>query len=232
MPVMSRAEARHPHRVLFAALALTLALPAAAQAPNATTRDQAVVREGVVREQQGTRISENIPPIPPELVERLNRYQNTRGAGVAGWTRDGCLLVSTRFAETAQAHRVCEPLGMREQLTFHAEPVGGLTPAPAKSKLDGFVFSKDVGGNEFSQLYWFDFGSRATTMLTDGKRSQNNGALFSDDGTQLAYSSTSRNGTDTDVWLRDMRSATARPLVTAGGNWSALDFSPDGKALL
>ena len=69
-------------------------------------------------------------------------------------------------------------------------------------------------------------------MLTDGKRSQNNGALFSDDGTQLAYSSTSRNGTDTDVWLRDMRSGTAKPLVTAGGNWSAMDFSPDGKQLL
>src|SRR5688572_31246649 len=156
MPVMSRAEARHPHRVLFAALALTLALPAAAQAPNATTRDQAVVREGVVREQQGTRISENIPPIPPELVLRLNRYQNTRGAGVAGWTRDGCLLISTRFAETAQAHRVCQPMGMREQLTFYPEPVSGLTPAPADAWRDGFVFANDKGGDEFAQLYWFD----------------------------------------------------------------------------
>ena len=70
-----------------------------------------------------------MPAVPAELLERLNRYQNTRGASLAGWTRDGCLLVSTRFAETAQAHRVCEPLGMREQLTFHPEPVTGLVPA-------------------------------------------------------------------------------------------------------
>ena len=43
----------------------------------------------VVREEVGNRISENIPAIPAELIDRLNRYQNTRGAGVAGWTKDG-----------------------------------------------------------------------------------------------------------------------------------------------
>jgi dipeptidyl aminopeptidase/acylaminoacyl peptidase len=221
---------RHPHRLLFAALTLAIALPTAAQAP--TTNAQAVVREDVVREQQGTRISENIPPIPPELIERLNRYQNTRGAGVAGWTRDGCLLISTRFAETAQAHRVCQPMGMREQLTFYTEPVGGLTPAPANAWRDGFVFAKDKGGDEFAQLYWFDAQTRATTLLTDGKRSQNGGTVISRDGTLLAYGSTARNGTDRDVWVRDTKTGAARVLVDAGGNWSAMDFSPDGKGLL
>ena len=216
----------HRH-VLTVALTLSCVLPAAAQ-----TAAESVVREEVVREQQGTRISENIPPIPPELVERLNRYQNTRGAGVAGWTRDGCLLISTRFAETAQAHRVCQPMGMREQLTFHPEPVGGLTPAPANAWRDGFVFAKDKGGDEFAQLYWFDAQTRATTLLTDGKRSQNGGTVISRDGGLLAYGSTARNGTDRDVWVRDTRSGETRALVTAGGNWNAMDFSPDGKRLL
>ena len=113
---------RQPHRLLFAALTLACAVPAAAQAP-------------VQREEVGNRISENIPAIPAALIDTLNRYQNTRGASVAGWTRDGCLLVSTRFAETAQAHRVCQPLGMREQLTFYPEPVSGITPAPARHLL-------------------------------------------------------------------------------------------------
>ena len=211
---------RHP---LF--LSTLMAISTAASAADAPTA-------AVQREVVGTRTSENIPAIPAELLEQLNRYQNTRGAGVAGWTKDGCLLISTRFAETAQAHRVCEPMGMREQLTFYPEPVNGLTTVPAAAKQDGFVFAKDVGGNEFSQLYWFDFGTRAITMLTDGKRSQNNGALFSDDGTQLAYSSTARNGKDTDVWVRDVKSGVARPVVTEGGSWSAMDFSPDGKQLL
>jgi dipeptidyl aminopeptidase/acylaminoacyl peptidase len=213
-------------RLPVAALALAC-LPAFAQsAANAVTRVE------VVREEQGNRVSENIPAIPAELIEQLNRYQNTRGAALAGWTRDGCLLISTRFAETAQAHRVCEPMGTREQLTFYPEPLGGIAIAPSTSKLDGFVFGKDKGGDEFSQLYWFDFASRNTSLLTDGKRTQNGGALFSRDGSRMAYSSTARNGTDTDIWVRDAATAQARVLVKEGGSWSAQDFSPDGKRLL
>ncbi|MEO7014227.1 MAG: S9 family peptidase [Dokdonella sp.] len=208
-----------------ASLSFAVALPVMAQ-------DAAPGKDAVVREEVGTRISENIPAIPAALINQLNRYQNTRGAGVAGWTREGCLLISTRFAETSQAHRVCQPMAMREQLTFFSEPVGSLSPAPLASSHDGFVFSRDVGGNEFSQLFWFDLGSRETTLLTDGKRSQNRGPLFSADGKLLAFSSTSRNGKDTDIWVRDMQTGKSRPVLTDGGYWSALDFSADGKQLL
>ena len=207
--------------------ALLSALPVALACSAAFAQAPAVQRETV-----GNRTSENIPALPPALVEQLNRYQNTRGAGVAGWTRDGCLLVSTRFAETAQVHRVCQPLGMREQLTFYPEPVAGITPVPAAAKANGFVFAKDKGGDEFSQLYWFDFDSRATTLLTDGKRSQNGGTVFSRDGARIAYASTARNGTDRDVWVRDVATGQSRALLTEGGSWAALDFSPDGQRLL
>jgi len=203
-----------------AMLALVCSLPASAQTAE------------VKREEVGNRISENIPPIPAELVERLNRYQNTRGASLAGWTRGGCLLIGTRFAETSQAHRVCQPLGMREQLTFYPEPLGEVSPAPSKSARDGFVFSRDKGGDEFSQLYWFDDATRAVTLLTDGQRTQNREALFSRDGRRLAYSSTARNGTDTDVWVRDVAGGEGRAVVTEGGSWGAMDFSPDGRRLL
>ena len=206
--------------VLSLLLAASCAAPALAQAP------------AVQRIETGNRASESIPEIPRALIDRLNRYQNTRGASVAGWTRDGCLVINTRFAETSQVHRVCQPLGMREQLTFYPEPASGVEVAPAGSGRDGFVFGKDVGGNEFAQLYWFDLATREATLLTDGQRTRNTSALFSNDGRLLAYSSNARNGTDTDVWLRDMASGEAKPLVTAGGNWSALDFSPDGKRLL
>ncbi len=211
--------------VFSIALILSTVLPAFAQAP-------AVKPGAVVREEQGNRVSENLPAIPAELIEKLNRYQNTRGASFAGWTKQGCVLIGTRFAETVQAHRVCQPLGMREQLTFYPEPVSGLTAAPAKAWRDGFVFAKDRGGDEFSQLYWFDEATRAITLLTDGKRTQNNGAVLSRDGGLMAYTSTVRNGTDRDVWVRDTRAGTARALVTAGGSWSAMDFSPDGQRLL
>jgi len=214
---------KNARTVLFAAL--LAALPASAQ--NAD-----VERTDVKRDVVGNRASENIPAIPAALIEQLNRYQNTRGAGLAGWTRDGCLLISTRFAETAQAHRVCQPLGMREQLTFYPEPIGGITPAPAQAWRDGFVFARDKGGDEFSQLYWFDGPTRSVHLLTDGKRSQNGGTTLSRDGGLMAYSSTARNGTDRDVWLRNTRTGETKLLVAAGGNWSPMDFSPDGTKLL
>ncbi len=209
--------------LLAAALALAAlpALPAFAQAPAA-----------VQREVVGNRTSENIPAIPPALIEQLNRYQNTRGAGVEGWTAEGCLLVSTRFAETAQAHRVCQPLGMREQLTFYPEPVAGIAVAPAQSPRKGFVFAKDRGGDEFSQLYWFDLASRDVQLLSDGKRSQNGGPVFSDDGRWLAYAGTGRNGKDRDIYLRDMQGGTGKRVLETEGSWSALGFSPDNTQLL
>jgi len=58
------------------------------------------------RLEAGNRISENLPEIPPELIDSLNQYQNTRGASFAGWTTKGCMFISTRFADTGQAHRV------------------------------------------------------------------------------------------------------------------------------
>ena len=72
--------------LLRLALALVVAAPAYAQ-------DAAIVREEI-----GNRVSENVPAIPAELIERLNRYQNTRGASFAGWLDDGSMLITTRFA--------------------------------------------------------------------------------------------------------------------------------------
>lgn len=203
---------------LLLCLAL-MAPPALADAP------------AVTRVEVGNRVSENLPEVPAELVERLDRYQNTRGASFAGWLEDGSLIVTTRFAETNQAHRVRTPLGMREQLTFYREPINAVGTAPAPGA-DGFVFGKDVGGSEFWQLFWYDLASREVTMLTDGKRSQNTTPLWSHDGGRMAWASTARNGTDYDLWVRDMATGEARIVLKEGGLWTPMDFSPDGKRLL
>ena len=212
------------------ALGLALALPVWAQSEAEAFADATQPPAQVERIEQGNRVTEHVPEMPADLLERLDRYQNTRGAAVDGWTHDGCLLVSTRFAETSQVHRVCQPLGMREQLTFYPEPVAQVTAANATSQ--GFVFAKDRGGDEFSQLYWFDDQSRETRLLTDGGRSQNGSIVLSADGVLMAYSSTARNGSDRDIVLRDMRSGQSRVLLQAGGSWAPLDFSPDGGRLL
>ncbi len=207
--------------ILFALALVSSAVPASA---TATAPDER-------REEVGNRVSENVPAIPAELVERLNRYQNTRGATFAGWLDDGGLLISTRFVETNQVHRVAAPLGMREQLTFYPEPLIDPQAAPAAGP-DGFVFGKDVGGSEFWQLYFYDLGAREVRLLTDGGRSRNESALWSHDGRRIAYTSTARNGRDSDIWVREVGGGEPKLVLDEGGTWFATDFSPDGRQLL
>jgi dipeptidyl aminopeptidase/acylaminoacyl peptidase len=182
-----------------------------------------------VRVEAGNRITENVPAIPAALTDELQRYANTRGAALGGWLADGSgLLIGTRFANTVQVHRVKMPGGAREQLTFYDEPIADIAANPKKN---GFVFAKDVGGSEFWQLFDFDLATRNTRLLTDGK-SRNASPVWSHDGTKLAYSSTERNGTDTDVWVLDPATGQKKAVVTNGGSWEATDFSHDGKELL
>jgi hypothetical protein len=61
--------------------------------------------------------AEEMPPIPLELAERARPYLEARGAGFAGWdpgTR--AVLISTRFANVNQLHRVESPMGARTQI--------------------------------------------------------------------------------------------------------------------
>src|SRR5262249_16544596 len=113
-------------------------------------------------------------------------------------------------------------------LTFYDEPIASIASNPKRA---GFVFGKDIGGSEFWQLYWFDLATREIRLLTDGK-SRNAAPLWSHDGAKLAYSSTERNGPDTDVWVLDPLRGEKKDMVAKGGSWQATDFSRDGKQLL
>ncbi len=188
----------------------------------------AFAAEAPKRVERGNLVMEGVPEIPAELTERLNRYQQVRAAAFSGWLPDGTTLVSTRFGETAQIHRVEKPLGARTQLTFYPEPIGAALPHPKKN---GFVFSKDTGGNEFFQFYYFDITTGEARLLTDGK-SRNTSAVFSRDGERLAFSTTRRNGKDVDIHLVVLDGKPSQPVLEKEGEWTALDFSPDGKTLL
>ena len=174
--------------------------------------------------------AEEIPPIPAALMEELAPYTEFRTAALIDWhpTRRE-MLISTRFGQSPQIHRVTEPGGARTQLTFYPDRVQGLRYRP-----DGgsFLFSKDIGGGEWYQIYSYDTRTGRATLLTDGK-SRNMGALWSRDGAHFAYASTRRNGRDMDIYVGvPEHPEEARRVVEAdSGGWEAEDFSPDGKSL-
>ena len=178
-------------------------------------------------------VAAGIPPIPKGIAEAVGAYSEARSASVLDWhPRERSLLVATRFADTPQVHEVRGPGAARRQRTFFRDRVGAATYPPAG---DGgsFVFSKDIGGNEFAQNWRLDGGSPQPTLLTDGS-SKNSLGPWSNSGDRLAYTSTRRTRKDTDLYIVDPRDPTSDKLVAEveGGGWAPLDWSPDDQQLL
>lgn len=175
--------------------------------------------------------SSGIPAIPDSLVDAVDRYTEFRTAGMESWhpvKRE--LLIKTRFADTAQVHRVGFPAAERKQLTFFKDSVTSASYQPTTG--DYFVFAKDAGGNENYQLFKFDTKSGAIELLTDGQ-SRNTAGPWSNKGDQMAYESNRRNKKDMDIYV--MNPLTKRERLVAemeGGGFSVSDWSPDDKSLL
>jgi dipeptidyl aminopeptidase/acylaminoacyl peptidase len=177
-------------------------------------------------------VVDGIPKIPASIAESVDRYSNYRAANFASWhpTRRQ-MLVSTRFADVPEIHLVKMPGGARSQLTFYPDAVTSAQYEPTRG--DYFVFSKDVGGGEFYQLYRYELDSADITLLTDGK-SRNTGAVWWEGGGKLAYGSTRRTGKDVDLWVVSPAEPKSDHMVAKleGGGWMALDWSPDGEKIL
>jgi dipeptidyl aminopeptidase/acylaminoacyl peptidase len=175
-------------------------------------------------------VADGIPAVPVELAAKTRPYMEFRTAGFVGWhPADKSMLIATRFANTAQLHRVAAPMAARKQLSFEAEPVANGSWAPKRG--DILLVQKDVGGGEFFQIYALKDGR--LTLLTDGK-SRNQGNAWSDDGELFAYSSTRRNGTDSDLYVMDPRDPASNRMVAEvkGGGWALVAFAPDKKSAI
>ncbi|HEX6226611.1 MAG TPA: prolyl oligopeptidase family serine peptidase [Chryseolinea sp.] len=178
-------------------------------------------------------VVEGIPAIPGDLIQEVKNYTEYRAASFAAWhPQKREMLISTRFANTNQLHYVKMPGGDRKQITFFDEPITSATFEPNKG--DYFLFLKDIGGNEFSQIYRYDLLTRQSTLLTDGKRSQNGGIDWSNKGDRIAYGSTKRNGQDRDIYILDPLDASSNRMVVenTGGGWGVADWSGDDSKLL
>jgi len=178
-------------------------------------------------------VVDGIPAISSSIIGDVKSYTESRGAGLVAWhPKKKEILISTRFGNSSQLHDVKMPGGDRKQITFFDEPVGGANYEPKNG--DYFIFNKDIGGNEFAQLYKFDINTKKVTLLTDGKRSQNGGVVWNKKENAIAYSSTSRNGADRDIYTMDPNNIASNKLVVQniGGGWSIVDWSVNDEQLL
>ena len=177
-------------------------------------------------------VLDNVPAIPASLAETAGRYAENRSAFPSDWhPQRREMLIGTRFGNTYQTHLVKMPGGARQQLTFFTEPVYGGSFHPRGG--DYFIFSRDVGGGEWYQLFRYDLATRNSTLLTDGK-SRNLLGPWSTRGDLIAYTSTRRSGQDTDLWVMNPADPKTDHLLTqlSGGGWRPEDWSPDDKKIL
>lgn len=177
-------------------------------------------------------IVENIPPIPVSIAEKADQYGEFRTAILFDWhpTRRE-MLIGTRFADVPQVHVLKIPGGARTQLTFFPDRVQGATYQPNNGNY--FILHKDVGGGEWYQYYRYDLSSGEVTLLTDGK-SRNLGAHFAHNDNRFVYTSTRRNGKDTDLWIMDATKPKSDHMLLQleGGGWMPTDWFPDDKKIL
>jgi dipeptidyl aminopeptidase/acylaminoacyl peptidase len=177
-------------------------------------------------------ILEGVPPIPRSLEDQAARYTDFRAAAFADWhPAKAEMLILTRFADTSQVHHITKPGGARTQLTFEKDSIMGASYEPRHGKY--FVFSKSAGGSERYQLYRYDFDRGTITRLTDGK-SRNSSPHWGRKSGLIAYTSTRRNGADTDLYLMDPSDPKTDRLLHEfkGGGWAVLDWAPDDEQLL
>jgi dipeptidyl aminopeptidase/acylaminoacyl peptidase len=199
---------------LVAALALA---PAALGAPAPVERREA-----------GSLILENVPVTPPEVRDGLRRYQNARSAAFQDWLTDGSMLITTRFGQTAQLHRVAGPGADRTQLTFFDEPISAAVAQPGTNR---FVFSKDTGGDEYFQGYLAGLTGVETQFTEAGTRTEN--LVFSRDGKLMVWARVTPGSGSYDIMQMVPGSPDSRRMIHKGdGALVPSDISPDGRKVL
>ena len=167
--------------------------------------------------------ADGVPAVADALAAATRPYMEARSAGFAGWNaRDRSMLISTRFGNVSQLHRVAGPMMDRRQISFEVEPLNGSWSPTG----DTLVVTKDNGGDEFFQINTLAGGRLA--LLTAGGKSRNGLGAWSHDGKLIGFSSTERNGTDTDLYIMDPRVPASKRRVAEvkGGGWNIGDFAP------
>jgi len=196
----------------LAAFSLVLmALPGASPG----TAEEKAAKDAYVKAPE-TIITENIPPIPVDIEEKMRQYRDMKSASFVDWDpREQGMIVRTRTGNTTQLCWLEKPGAELKQLTDFKEPVtrGYFSPDPARKY---FLFAKDVEGEENYQFFRYDLETGQSVMITDGK-SRHEAIVFNHNGDRFAYDNNSRSGILFDVYIMDPDKPTEAKLVYKAG---------------
>ena len=177
-------------------------------------------------------VGDGLPPLDPQIVERLHDYTQFRSARFCDWhpgKRE--ILISTRFSETNQLHLLSAPGAARRQISFRKEPMSWGAFRPVSG--DAILFSQSVGGSEDDQIFLQDLATGEVRRLTDGK-SKYSSPRWSHDGKWIAYISYATSELHPEVCIMPADDPSkARTVFRAPRvGWYISEWSADDKNLL
>lgn len=176
---------------------------------------------------------ESIPPIPTALAATVRPYTEFRSAAFLGWHANQTqLFISTRFGNTNQIHQVSAPMGNRKQLTFEADAPREFSFQPNQARY--FFFSRDSGGNEFTQLYRYDLETGSALRLTHASNVVHNQITWNKNGQSFLYMATVPGSADREVYWMNANNYLDKKLIKrlSGSGWSIADWNPESKQIL
>jgi dipeptidyl aminopeptidase/acylaminoacyl peptidase len=162
------------------------------------------------------------------------RYLNIRSAYGSSFTPDGDRLAFlTNITGVPQVWQVPVDGGWPDQLTFFDERVSFVEYAPNAEQA---IFGMDLGGSERTQLYLLTDGGEQSILLTgEAPEAIHTFGGWSRDGTRIAFSSNRRNGTDFDVYVREVGpqgAGQARCVFAGQGMHTVVGWGPDGRWII
>lgn len=179
---------------------------------------------------------EGLSPIDKATADKISRYTASRSARILSWQpRKREMLISTRFGETTQVHRVLRAGGARTQLTFLPESVSRASYQPTGG--DYFIFLKDQAGDENFHLFRQDFATGDYEQLTSSANEIDSIDSFDwlADGSAILYVGVKLKEGEARICLINPTNAKNQNCVAKlkGILWQISDISPDNsKALL
>ena len=204
------------NRMLIGACALLAGASALSQSVEPTER------------QIGSATLQNVPEIPLEIGQAVQRYQKYRAAELQGWFADGSILITTRFGTTQQVHHVASAGAARTQLTFLAEPAAAAVTIPGSRR---YVVTSDTGGDEWFQLLLGGLDQVPIQLTEPGTRNEE--PVPSRDGGLLAWTRAAADSSEYSILVADIATpGEPRVVHRAEGALAVTDVSPDRRTVL
>ncbi len=167
----------------------------------------------------------------PVLDNAGQLWKSRQSKSLVAWMPDGSglLVQGRRMILDSRLHTLSDAAGEPVFLPQIPRNVGAIHGAPGREYM---VLGWDTDGDEQYRLYRWDLGDADPVLLTSESERAAFGA-FEPDGPRIAYVSTRRNGTDSDVYLMDpLDPRSDRLILEVEGTWGVVGWSRTADELL